>query len=241
METNEIDKMHRLEDGHWWFQGKKYLIESILDRTAISPGRFLDIGCGTGIFLRMLEKRGAAYGLDLSEQALSYCQRDGCRLLVRAAGGRLPFKDNSFSLVTLLDMIEHVDNDLAVLKEVYRICKPGGVVVITVPAFEFLWGSHDDSHHHKRRYVLTHLREMGLSAGFILEKLTYTNFFIFLPVLLRRIISRNASSSKESDLRHTPKPINEMLKRIYKFEAFYLKRGNFPWGVSLLMVLRKPE
>ena len=194
MEANEIDKMHKLEDEHWWYQGKKYLIETILDHTDIPHGQFLDIGCGTGIFLRILEKCGVAYGLDISELALSYCQRDGCRLLVRAAGGGLPFKDNSFSLVTLLDMIEHVDNDAEVLREAYRICRPGGVVVVTVPAFSFLWGRHDDAHHHKRRYVRAQLRDIGISAGFTLEKLTYTNFFIFVPVLLRRIISRNASS-----------------------------------------------
>lgn len=241
MDPNEIAKMHQLEDDHWWFQGKKYLIETILDQTYIPPGRFLDIGCGTGVFLRTLEKRGTAYGLDLSEQALSYCQRDGCRLLVRAAGGGLPFKDNSFSLVTLLDMIEHVDNDSEVLRGAYRICRPGGVVVVTVPAFSFLWGRHDDAHHHKKRYVRTQLRDIGISAGFTLEKLTYTNFFIFVPVLLRRIISRKASSSKESDLRHTPKLINETLKWIYRLEAFYLKKADFPWGVSLLMILRKPR
>lgn len=240
MDPNEIDKMHQLEDEHWWFQGKKYLIESILDRTDIPSGRFLDIGCGTGIFLRTLEKRGTTYGLDLSEQALSYCRKDGSRLLARGSGGLLPFKDNSFSLITLLDMIEHIENDKEVLKEVYRICTPGGVVIITVPAFGFLWGSHDDSHHHKRRYLSRQLREVGLYTGFLPEKLTYTNFFIFLPLLIRRILSRK-SSVKESDLRHTPKAINETLKMIYRFEAFYLKKANFPWGVSLLMILRKPK
>lgn len=241
MELNEIDKMHRLEDEHWWFQGKKYLVEGILDGMDVPTGVSLDIGCGTGIFLRMLKKRGTAYGLDISERALSYCRTNKCDSLVRAAGSPLPFKDNSFSLVTLLDMIEHVDNDLDVMKEVYRVCKPGGLVVITVPAFSFLWGSHDDSHHHKRRYVLPQLREMTLSTGFMLEKETYTNFFIFLPVLFRRILSRKSASVRESDLRPTPRPINEMLKWIYRFEAFYLKKGKFPWGVSLLMVLRKPE
>ncbi len=240
MEPNEIEKMHKLEETHWWFQGKKYIIKSIINRIDIPEGRYLDIGCGTGMFLNEYGKDRIAYGLDLSEQALSYCTKKGDAFLVRAFGNKLPFKGVVFSFVSLLDMVEHVDNDLELLKEVYRVCKSGAVVVITVPAFDFLWGSHDVTHHHKRRYTRNQLRALALSAGFLSERLTYTNFFIFLPVLLRRITSRKSSDGKESDLRQIPSIINDFLKCIYKFEAFYLKKANFPFGVSLLMVLRKP-
>lgn len=241
MDPNEIEKMNRFEEIHWWFQGKKFLIESIINTIDILPGKFMDIGCGTGMFLNIIGRNRNAYGIDISEQALSYCKNKGNRFLVRSSGDYLPFKENVFSLVLLLDMLEHVENAHEVLKEVHRICKPKSVVLITVPAFDFLWGTHDISHHHKRRYTHSKLRDLGLSAGFLIERLTYTNFFIFIPVLLRRIISRKLSANKESDLRETPVIINSFLKCIYKFEAFYLKKANFLFGVSLLMVLKKPD
>lgn len=240
MEPNEIEKMHKLEETHWWFQGKKYIIKSIMKNIEIPKGRFLDIGCGTGMFLNEFGKDRIAYGLDLSEQALSYCTKKGDAFLVRAFGNKLPFKEEVFSFVSLLDIVEHVDNDLELLKEVNRVCKSGAIVVITVPAFNFLWGSHDIAQHHKRRYTQKQLRNLGFSAGFLLERLTYTNFFIFLPVLLRRITSRKLSDGKGSDLGQTPSIIAYLLKYIYKLEAVYLKKASFPFGVSLLMVLRKP-
>ena len=240
MEPNEIEKMHKLEETHWWFQGKKYIIKSIISEIDIPEGKFLDIGCGTGMFLREIGKGRRSYGIDVSGQALSYCKKKVNAFLIKAAGNRLPFKDAVFSLVSLFDIIEHVDNDFELLKEVYRVCKPGAIVIITVPAFSFLWGSHDIAQHHKRRYTQNQLRNLGLSAGFLSERLTYTNFFIFLPVLLRRITSRKLSDNEESDLSEMPGIINDFLKCIYKFEAFYLKKASFPFGVSLLMVLRKP-
>jgi ubiquinone/menaquinone biosynthesis C-methylase UbiE len=240
MEPNEIDKMHKLEETHWWFQGKKYIIKSIMSSIEIPEGRYLDIGCGTGMFLREIGKGRMSYGVDVSEQALSYCSKKVDASLVRAFGNKLPFKEDVFSFVSLLDVVEHVDNDLELLKEVNRVCKSGAIVVITVPAFDFLWGSHDVAQHHKRRYTRNQLRDLGLSAGFLSERLTYTNFFIFLPVLLRRITSRKLPSGKDSDVRDMPGIINDFLKCIYKFEAFYLKKANFPFGVSLLTILRKP-
>ena len=240
MEPNEIDKMNKLEETHWWFQGKKYIIKSIISGIEVPEGRLLDIGCGTGMFLDELGKGRTSYGLDLSAQALSYCAKKVNALLVRAVGDKLPFKDDVFSLVPLLDIIEHVENDFELLKEVYRVCKSQAVVVITVPAFDFLWGKHDVSHHHKRRYTCNQLRDLALSVGFLLERVTYTNFFIFLPVLLRRITSSKSFYGKTSDLRQAPGIINDLLKCIYRFEAFYLRKAGFPFGVSLLAVLRKP-
>jgi ubiquinone/menaquinone biosynthesis C-methylase UbiE len=240
MEPNEIDKMNRLEEAHWWFQGKKYVIKSVMSRINIPDGRFLDIGCGTGMFLKELGKDRTSYGVDVSDHALSYCAKKVNSFLIKAFGANLPFKDGVFTFVSLLDMIEHVENDFELLKEVYRVCRPQSIVVITVPAFNFLWGTHDVSHHHKRRYKRNQLRDICLSAGFLLERLTYTNFFIFFPVLLRRISSSKSSDVGESDLRRVPAIVNGLLKCIYRFEAFYLKRGRFPFGVSLLAVLRKP-
>jgi SAM-dependent methyltransferase len=193
------------------------------------------------MFLKVLGGYGNAFGLDVSPQALAYCRGKTSAKLVEASGDRIPFRDGSFLLISLLDIVEHSHDDLAVMGEVYRVCKPGGIVLITVPAFSFLWGSHDVSHHHKRRYTLEKLKDLGLSAGFVVERATYTNFFIFLPVLLKRVISRFFQNSGGSDLKETQGWVSGLMKRIYSIEARYLIKSNFPWGVSLLMVLRKRD
>ena len=239
MDPQELDKMEYLGESHWWFQGKKYILKNIMRMIDNNGGQYLDIGCGTGIFLRELGEGRQLYGVDISERALSYCRKKVEANLTLAQGKDLPFKNETFSLITLLDTLEHFDQDFEVLKEAYRVSLPGAVVMITVPAFGFLWGGHDVAHHHKRRYTRRQLRELALSAGFQIERLTYTNFFIFMPAFVRRFISR-ISREKISDLRPTPFILNEFMKCVYKLEAGLLKKVNFPFGVSLLMVMRKP-
>lgn len=240
MQPSEIDKMHRLEESHWWFQGKKLLVERFISSAGIRGGKFLDIGCGTGMFLKVLASYGSVFGVDISAQALAYCREKVAADLTLATGDQLPFPDDSFSFVSLLDIIEHADDDLSVLKEAYRVCMPGGVVLVTVPAFRFLWSSHDVAHHHKRRYRLPELRRIAVESGFTVERITYTNFFIFLPVLFKRTLFPTRVNGAESDLVETPALLNRMLLSLYRFEAFYLGKANFPWGVSLLMLIRKP-
>jgi SAM-dependent methyltransferase len=240
MNPDEISKMHLLEETHWWFQGKKRVVETLLKSADIPEGDFLDIGCGTGMFLKVFCSRGNAFGLDASHQALSYCRFKGCEKVVQGSGDYLPFADGKFSFVSLLDVVEHADDDGNVLKEAHRVCMPGGIVLITVPAYRFLWGSHDEVHNHKRRYTRNKLKQLGLSVGFNIERITYTNFFIFFPVLASRVISRFISKAVESDMKVAPKWVNRVMKRVYALESLYLTKGNFPWGVSVLMLLRKP-
>jgi SAM-dependent methyltransferase len=240
MQPSEIDKMHRLEENHWWFQGKKLLVEHFVVSAGIIGGKFLDIGCGTGMFLKILATYGSVFGVDVSAQALAYCRDKVAAELTLAAGDQLPFPDDSFSFVSLLDIIEHADDDLAVLKEAYRVCIPGGAVLVTVPAFRLLWSNHDVAHHHKRRYRLPELKRIGTEAGFIVERITYTNFFIFLPVLIKRTMLSTKHNGLESDLAETPALLNRMLLSLYRLEVFYLGKANFPWGVSLLMLIKKP-
>ncbi|GFE58401.1 bifunctional 2-polyprenyl-6-hydroxyphenol methylase/3-demethylubiquinol 3-O-methyltransferase UbiG [Geobacter sp. AOG1] len=240
MRDNEIHKMHRLEENHWWFQGKKLLVTSFLDQAGVQAGNYLDIGCGTGMFLKEFARFGTGFGIDVSEQALHYCRDKGKANLIKASGDKLPFRGGAFSFVSLLDVVEHSQDDLGVLREAFRVCKPGGTVIVTVPAFSFLWGSHDMAHHHVRRYKRADLARLGENAGFVLERISYTNFFIFLPLLLRRLSSRGKPASTESDLRETPGWLNRLLFSLYKIESMYLKKAHLPWGVSLLMVLKKP-
>lgn len=240
MLPSEIDKMHRLEETHWWFQGKKMLVEQTIAAAGVRGGRLLDVGCGTGMFLRVLAHYGSVCGVDISEQALAYCRQKVSAELTLGSGDQLPFPDGSFCFVSLLDIIEHAADDLSVLKEAYRVCRPGGAALVTVPAFPFLWGNHDLAHDHKRRYRLPELKRVGKQAGFTVERITYTNFFIFLPVLIRRALLVRWWKSAESDLVATPALLNSLLLSLGSMEARLLSHADFPWGVSLLMLLRKP-
>jgi len=239
MHIDEIKKMHQLETIHWWFQGKLEIIKSVSTDIIHADGKYLDIGCGTGMFLKEIGRNNFACGLDISAQALSYCKTHKTPFLIRGSIENLPFSDNSFSNITLLDILEHTKDDLLALKEVYRVCKPGGFAIITVPAFHFLWGNHDIIHDHKRRYTKQKLKKLGLSTDFTIKRLTYTNFLIFLPVLLRRTIFKNISNKQNSDLKETTWSINKFLQWTYKLEAVFLKKSDLPWGVSLLMILKK--
>jgi SAM-dependent methyltransferase len=241
MLPSEIHKMHRLEDNHWWFQGKKLLVTSFLDQAGVQTGNYLDIGCGTGMFLKEFARFGTGFGIDVSEQALHYSRDKVNANLIKAQGDKLPFRDRTFTFVSLLDIIEHTQDDLGILREAFRVCKPGGTVLLTAPAFSFLWGAHDVAHQHFRRYKRSELARLGTSAGFDLKRISYTNFFIFLPVLLWRLLSRNKPASTESDLREAPAWLNWLLRSLYKVESHIIKISDFPWGVSLLMVLKKPS
>lgn len=240
MLTREIDKMHLLEEKHWWFQGKKRLVARFIASAGVPGARLLDVGCGTGMILKLLANYGSAHGVDISEQALAYCRGKVAAQLTLAAGDHLPFPDHSFSFVSLLDVIEHAEDDLGVLKEACRVLKPGGAALVTVPAFAFLWSAHDVAHEHKRRYRLPGLRRAGVAAGFGVERITYTNFFIFLPVLIKRTLLSARKEQARSDLAETPAILNSILLSLYVLEASFLSYANFPWGVSLLMLLRKP-
>jgi SAM-dependent methyltransferase len=215
-------------------------VERFIASAGAPGGSLLDIGCGTGMILKLLANYGSAHGVDISEQALAYCREKVNAQLTLAAGDQLPFPDGSFSFVSLLDVIEHAGDDLSVLKEACRVLKPGGAALVTVPAFSFLWSGHDIAHGHKRRYRLPGLKRVGQEAGFTVERITYTNFFIFLPALIKRTLLAAREKNVQSDLTETPAVFNSIFLLLYSLEASILSYADFPWGVSLLMLLRKP-
>src|SRR5215510_9936380 len=162
--------LFRVEQSHWWHIGRRKIIASFVEEicrhvTDRRP-RILDVGCGTGANLLMLSRYGDAEGVDISEDALAFCRERGLDHVRQGAGEELPYADNTFDLVTALDVVEHMDDDLAGLREMFRVLRPDGRVLLFVPAFMFLWGVQDDVINHRRRYTLPGLLKAVEAAGF---------------------------------------------------------------------------
>jgi len=247
MEADFYDVYASMEERHWWFLWRFDMVERFNCSFNLTSGaRILDIGCGTGLMLKKLENHGMAVGIDLAPKAIEYCRKCGVINVVRGTAEHLPFSDDTFDVVTALDLIEHVDDDTGVLINAFRVTKPGGVVLVTVPAFQFLWSEHDIVNRHRRRYTTKQLRSIIESAGFETVKLTYTNTTLFFPILLFRLTKKmvrrsiSKATAAEADLGEVPPPLNWLLLQLLRVETQVFYRVSMPFGVSILAVGRKP-
>ena len=240
--------MHDIEQSYWWFVGKQYLVKTVLKRLSIKSVKkapILDIGCGTGIILKILERFGPAYGVELSWEAIRFLRRRDLNLIARSDANQcLPFKNDTFSTIICLDVLEHLENDFKLLKEMFRVCKPGGHVVVTVPAFEILWSPHDVALHHKRRYTKRNMLRMICQLNWKVVKCSYYNTIFFLPILAIRKLKTFLSDNKQvrSDFfLKLPGWLNRALSSLFISEIYCLRHLNMPFGVSLLLILHKPD
>jgi ubiquinone/menaquinone biosynthesis C-methylase UbiE len=247
MELEEFEKSYELEDSHWWFVGRRSLTASLVQHLAPeTSGPVLDVGCGTGGNLLFLARYGPGTGIDLSFQAFDYCHRRGLCNLAQASVLQLPFADNVFGLVTAFDVLYHeaVGDDLAALRECYRICRPGGKFLMTDSAFPFLRSHHDVVYHGARRYTVRTLRGRVEAAGFRVLKLSYCNSFLFPFVVGVRLFGRMTGwrpLANGSDLRREPLLLNELLTWLYKVEAALQPWIPFPFGSSVVCLAGKGE
>ena len=242
MDTHTYPILFTVEQSHWWHTGRRKIIaafvEEICRRVTDRRPRILDVGCGTGANLLMLSKYGDAEGVDISEDALAFCRDRGLDKVRLGAGEELPYDDGTFDLVTALDVVEHMDNDLAGLKEMRRVLRPGGRVLLFVPTFMFLWGLQDDVSHHRRRYRLSQLRRVLEKAGFEIERTTYANITFFFPILLIRQLMRVTGIKAESENNINVSAFNGVLGKLFGAESWILRYMNLPFGVSGLCVAR---
>jgi SAM-dependent methyltransferase len=196
--------------------------------------------------LTHLAAYGKAQGVDIDEEAVGYCRERGLLDVRLGALEKLPFADASFDLVTALDVVEHLDDDLAALREIGRVLRPGGQLLMTVPAHRFLWGDQDEVNMHKRRYVAAEVRDRLTATGFQVQRVSYMNAFMFPPIAairwLRRLEHRlRPRTAQQSDFRYpAPRPVNFLLALIFGAEAPIVRRVNLPIGVSILALARKP-
>ncbi len=247
MEEVEYEKMYALENSYWWFQGRKHIIFSLLKKYNLlktsESQRVIDLGCGTGLILAELNNFTFSLGVDFSMSALSFCRQRGLKNLICADVNYIPFTDSCCDLVFALDLLEHIPDDTRVLKEIWRICRPGGMLLLTVPAHQFLWSEHDEALHHYRRYSMSQFYQLILSAGFIPLKFSYCISFLFLLIVVFRKLQKiiKSPTKPRTHLIILPKLVNSFLIWLLKLEAKLIRFINFPFGVSILVVAQKTD
>src|SRR3954471_15781737 len=219
-----------VEESHWWYIGRRRIIGSfakeICDQVKGRRARILDVGCGTGANLVRLSEFGDAEGVDISPDALSFCQERGLNKVKLGAAEELPYEDGEFDLVTALDVVEHLDDDVAGLREMRRVLRPGGRVLLFVPTFMFLWGVQDEVSNHRRRYRMPELERAVAEAGFAVERTTYANITFFLPVLLVRKFMQLTGMRADSENNINVSALNRLFGAIFAAERLWLRYLN---------------
>ncbi len=240
MKDELIDQMERVQREHFWFRARALLLMRIM-RPWLRPGmHVLDAGCGTGLLLAGLPGNLQLAGLDISARALEHAARRLPQADLRqgALPQAMPFEQESQDLVLLTDVLEHIADDAGTLSALHGVLKPGGRLVLTVPALPFLWTRHDEEHGHQRRYTRRRLHQRMLEAGFEVEKLSYYNSLLLPLVLVVRALKK-ATGRDGDDMELPAAPLNALLFQLFSLERFWLPWSGFPLGVSLLALGRK--
>jgi SAM-dependent methyltransferase len=247
MNPREYRALFEVEDRHWWFVGLRREVAAELARARISFTRWLDAGSGTGGLLANLRPPGspAAFGAEVSSDGLAFSQSRGLSRLARASVGELPFASGAFDLVTSIDVLCHRDVDEPrALAEAHRCLREGGILLLQVPAFDFLRGEHDEAVWTNRRYRKTEVEHLLSAAGFRLRRSFYRNSILFPAAAVRRLIRRRRPAGREalSDVAAAPRALNSLFAALLELERCSRGIGwSLPFGLSVFCLAEKPE
>ncbi len=249
MEKIQYDELKKMQKTHWWFCGKSEIVMDFYGRYCNTnpPAKTLDAGCGMGLTIEKIGALNEVYGMDVEQEAVDYCRENfsGKNAELHIKRGSLPDEipfDEKFDSIVALDVLEHIEDDEKALKILYEMLLPGGTFLATVPALMKMWSGNDELNHHFRRYEKNELHEKILQAGFVIEKISFYNSYLFLPAFIIRKI-KNLMHSVSSDVAINAKNSlsNRLLKKIFASEKYHLRTKNFPVGVSLILVAKKPQ
>jgi len=237
--------MAEREQTYWWHVGRLRIIQRYIQTIKGKKRDFkiLNVGCGTGGTIDMLEKLGTTQNVDIADEAIRFMNKRGYKNITKVDDIKLPFKDESFDLVGAFDVLEHIEKDVDALKEWKRVIKSDGAVLITVPAYQWLWSGHDVSLYHKRRYTTRLLAERAKAAGLKVEKTSYAIVFSLPLIVGFRLLNKALRRSTDSETSYVdlPEPINTLFTRALYLEARLHRVMSFPAGTSVVAVLRKPS
>ncbi len=233
---------HRVEDRHWWYRGRREVLKRAIARLQLpTPARVLDAGCGSGRNMLEFARYGEVTGIELSATSVAAARARDVGEVVEGSVLELPFAPASFDLEVCLDVVEHLQDDRAALRELRRVLAPGGALLVTVPAYQWLWSGHDEINHHHRRYNARTLLAAAQDAGWSCAFVSYFNSLLLPAAIALRALDRVNPKTTESslDLWVPPAPINWLLQQPLNFEAAAVGRGRrIPAGLSLLAILR---
>jgi len=243
MDRDYERQTHLAEDRHWWYRGRRTVLEGVIAGLSLPDGaRILDAGCGSGRNMVELARRGTVTGVELSETSVALARERDVGEVIAGSVLEMPFADDSFELAVSLDVIEHLEDDLGALRELRRTVAPGGALLLTVPAYQWLWSGHDEINHHHRRYTRRTLQRVAEQAGWSQVRTTYFNSLLLPAAIVLRVLDRiNRAKTTETslDLWIPPAPLNWLLERPLALEAALIAHGGrIPAGLSLLAVFR---
>jgi SAM-dependent methyltransferase len=241
---NEYARMAEYEKTYWWHLGRLDIIRTYIGKALGSrapKASILNVGCGTGGTIDMLEHFGTVKNVDISDEAIKFMNNLGYKDIVKVDDIVLPFKDRTFDMVGAFDVLEHIEDHLGALKEWKRVIKDDGAIVVTVPAYKWLWSAHDVSLYHKRRYTVRSLTKVAKEAGLRPQKKSYAIVFS-LPLvagfrMLNKVLGRK-TDSETSYVKLSP-AVNKLFTRLLQIEARMHRSVSFPAGTSVVAIFKK--
>lgn len=247
MDENLLRHFHEIEKIHWWWEGRRQILkQSITHKSGL---KILDIGCGTGETLTFLESyldKPKLFGVDNSPVAINFAKKRGHTNIFKVDARKLPFPDNSFDYVLLLDVIEHFKDDFGLLTEAKRVLKRGGKIIITAPALQFIWSEHDTGQGHYRRYTRRMIRKLAKQTDLTLSAISYFNFLLSPAIISLRLLGKikpfESINKYDSKLNYDVAKkgvINNLLKFIFVSEIKLMRFVSYPVGISIYTVLQK--
>jgi SAM-dependent methyltransferase len=241
MDSNYELQTHQAEDRHWWYRGRRRVLDAIISGLQLgSQPRILDAGCGSGRNMLELARYGEVTGIELSDTSVSLARERHTGEVLKGSILDTPFASDSFDLAVCLDVVEHLQDDVGALRELRRVVAPGGSLLVTVPAYERLWSTHDEVNHHHRRYNRRTLLQAAQEAQWRCVFTTHFNSLLLPVATLLRVLDRLNTHATESslDLWLPPAPLNSLLQMPLNLEAALIGKGlRIPAGLSLLAVL----
>lgn len=238
-------EMAETESMHWWFSGRRAILSKIIESMDIPQNaRILEIGCGTGGNLPMLARFGEVSALEMDANARAIASKKTNNLYDIRAGScpnDIPLYGQRFDLICMFDVLEHIDKDSETLIAIKQLLTKDGYILITVPAYQWLWGVHDEFLYHKRRYSATRLRKKIVAAGFRPVKISYFNTILFPLAAIMRLKDKLFGNPSTTGTSVPPTSINTFFRIIFGAERFMLERFNLPFGVSLLCVIKSAD
>jgi SAM-dependent methyltransferase len=243
VKTSEYARMAEYEQSYWWHLGRLEIIQIYMKRAVRnkSTSIILNVGCGTGGMINMLEKFGTVDNVDASNDAIAFVKQLGHERITKVDDIALPFNDKIYDAVGAFDVLEHIEDHLRALREWKRVLKDDGAIIITVPAYQWLWSEHDVSLHHRRRYTVKSLMAVAAEAGLKPEKKSYAISFSLPLVVGFRVTSRVLGQKSDSETSYVsvPRAINKFFIALLKIEAKLHSKVSLPAGTSVITILRK--